>query len=214
MVSVNIKKFSTIFLIIVFLLSLAPLVQAEDQGEYHTAVIFYNEACSMCSMYIKQELIPTLEEAGIKEIIKKDYINEKKNRVVLNELNKRLNIPPKLQGHFTVFIDNKVVLGGHVPKHVVMDLLTKDLEYDRILVLQDEMKNAKSYFAWGFKGDAKEYTIDSSITGYLNWFTENEDSLTKPENSYSSSWKFSTMLPLIVSSGFLDGINPCAFAVL
>jgi len=212
--SKKIKQIGILFFTILLLGNLIPGALAEEQEGFQTAVIYYNEACGMCAMYVMEELVPILKETGIKNIIKKDYINEKKNRVVLNELNKRLNIPPKLQGHFIVFIDNKIVLGGHVPKQVVLDLLTQNLEYDKILVLQDEMKEAKSYFAWGFKGEAQEYTIDTPITKYFKWFKENKDNLEEPANTYKSSWNFGKMLPLIVSSGFLDGINPCAFAVL
>lgn len=218
---------------LILLFSLVPtLVNAEENPEYQTATIYYNEACSMCAMYINKELIPTLEEAGIENIIKKDYVNEKQNRIELNELNKEYNIPPTLQGHFMVFIDDKIILGGHVPEHIVIALLTKDFEFrenskefsgsqktsffedDKILVLQDEMEDAKSYFAWGFKGDAKEYEINTPINEYLVWFNDNKDSLEEPEGSYESSWGVATILPLIVLTGFLDGINPCAFAVL
>lgn len=200
-----------IFLLISFI---TPNVLAQETPKYETAVVYYNEVCSMCAMHIKQELVPTLEEAGIKNIIKKDYVNEKQNRVELNNLNKENNIPPALQGHFMIFIDNKIILGGHVPKHIVIDLLTKDFEFDKILVLQDEMDDAKSYFAWAFKGDAKEYDINTPIKDYIEWFNDNKDSLEEPKGSYRSSWSIATMLPIIVSTGFLDGINPCAFAVL
>lgn len=200
--------------IMLLLLSLAFPVNAQEvQPKYDTAVIYYNEACSMCAMYITEELIPTLKEAGLKNIIKKDYVNEKQNRVELNELNKELNVPPNLQGHFVVFIDNKIVLGGHVPKHVVLDLLTKDLEFDTMLVLQDEMDGAESYFAWGFKGEAKEYATNEPIEEYISWFNENKDSLEDPDLG-DSAWGVRKILPVILISGFLDGINPCAFGVL
>ncbi|RME54932.1 hypothetical protein D6777_02210, partial [Candidatus Woesearchaeota archaeon] len=177
-------------------------------------VIYYNEACTMCAMYIKDELIPTLEEAGISKIVKKDYVNEKKNRLELNELNEKYLIPPELQGHFMVFIDENIVLGGHVPKQIIMDLLLKKVKTDKILVLQDEMDNAKSYFAWGFKGEAKEYPINTPISEYVDWFNANKASLTDAKENYASEWRAAKMLPLIVVTGFLDGLNPCAFAVL
>jgi cytochrome c biogenesis protein CcdA len=201
---------AVMFLIGLFFQSAA----AQEKSLYETAVIYYNEACTMCAMYIKQELIPTLEEAGVKDIIKKDYVNDRRNRVELNKLNKEHNIPPDLQGHFMVFIDNRVILGGHVPRHVVTDLLTKDKGIDKILVLQDDMENAKSYFAWAFRGDAREYSIDTPIRDYIDWFNENRDTLKEPVHRYESSWGIAKMLPLILSTGFLDGINPCAFAVL
>jgi len=211
---INTKNFFSFFVFFLFLLSLTPTSFAQENQNYETAVVYYNEACSMCSMYIKQELIPELERLGISNIIKKDYVNEKQNRVDLNDLNKKYNIPPTLQGHFMVFIDNKIILGGHVPRHIINDILTKEVEFEKILVLQDEMSDAESYFAWGFKGNAKEYAINSPISEYESWFNENEDSLKSPESSYESSWSMSLMLPLILSTGFLDGINPCALAVL
>ncbi len=209
------NKLSRFGLVVAFILffTLSPSLAQEENLKYQTAVIYYNEACSMCAMYIKEELIPTLEELGIRNIIKKDYVNEKQNRVELNKLNEEFNIPPKLQGHFMTFIDNKIVLGGHVPKQVIIDLLTNDLDFDRIFVLQDEMDDAKSYFAWGFKGEAKEYSIDAPIEEYINWFNENKASLKEPEQ-YKENWSSKKLFSLILISGFLDGLNPCAFAVL
>lgn len=178
---------------------------------YTTAAIYYNEACAMCAEYIEHELIPILKEIGIQEIIKKDYINEKQNRAELNRLNKANNVPPHLQGHFMVFIDEKIILGGHVPEHIVVDLLIKEYQFEKILILQDEMDETESYFAWGFKGEAKEYAIDTPIREYMTWFNANKDTLQEYEQA---SWSFYKLFPLIVAGGFLDGINPCAFSVL
>lgn len=201
----------SLIIVLILVFTLAPNALAQEPATHETAVIYYNEACTMCSMYIKKELIPTLKEAGITNIVKKDYVNEKQNRVELNDLNEKFLIPPNLQGHFTVFIDDKIILGGHVPKHIILDLV--NLDFDKILVLQDEMKDAKTYFAWGFKGDSKEYEINTPISDYLSWFEENKDSLKDPKPS-GSYWSFSQLFPLVLVSGFLDGINPCAFAVL
>ena len=209
----NIRKILKGIMMVFFLVNIIFPGSVAQESKYKTAVVYYNEACDMCSMYIKEELIQTLEELGVKEIIKKDYVNEKKNRVELNKLNEELNIPPKLQGHFMIAIDNKVFLGGHVPKQIIIDLLTKDLEFDRIYVLQDEMDKAESYFAWGFKGEAKEYRIDTPIKEYIDWFNENKASLKEPE-PYKENWSFKRLFLLVLISGFLDGINPCAFAVL
>lgn len=94
------RKITAIFLLMFLFLNIIPF-GAADSG-YKTAVIYYNEACTMCAMYVEKELIPTLEEAGIKNIIKKDYINEKQNRAELNEINEKHNIPPTLQGQWSV----------------------------------------------------------------------------------------------------------------
>ena len=214
MMKIPFKNLFKNLLLLMFLINLIIIPSTTAQSpKYETAIVYYNEACSMCAMYIKDELLPTLEEAGIKNIIKKDYVNDKQSRVELNELTEQNNIPVNLQGHFMIFIDDKIILGGHVPRHVIMDLLTKDNDFDKIFVLQDEMDNAKSYFAWGFKGDAKEYEIDTPISEYINWFNENKDSLETP-TAYTDNWTFAKLFPLVLISGFLDGLNPCAFAVL
>ncbi len=203
----------------------AILDQVEGASKYDSVIIYYNEACSMCSDYIKQEFVPALERLGVKNIVKKDYVSEPQHRVELNELNKKYQIPSTLQGHFVALVGteeepHKIILGGHVPLPVVVDLLTKgekdgeEYRFEHLLVLQDEMEDAKSYFTWGFKGDAKEYPIDAPISDYLSWFNANQAQLPSPAGAYEKSWSFSTLLPLIIATGFLDGINPCAFAVL
>ncbi|MDP3980386.1 MAG: hypothetical protein Q8Q33_03110, partial [Chlamydiota bacterium] len=197
-----------------FFLSLIPPVVAAQPAAESTAVIYYNEACSMCAAYLKAEMIPTLKGAGIRRIVMKDYVNEKPNRLQLNQLNKEHKIPPFLQSHFVVSIQNRIILGGHIPKHIIVDLLTKNFYFDKILVVQDKMDKAKTYQAWGFKGDAREYDIETPISGYLDWFKENQGSLKGPGSDDGGSWDMATMLPLVISTGFLDGINPCAIAVL
>lgn len=194
--------------------SLQPEVEIQaGEPEYKQALVFYNEACTMCAMYINNELIPLLKQYGVEQIKRLDYVNEKANRQLLNEYNKQWNIPPELQAHFAVFVDQKLVLGGHVPGHIVTDLLTHDLPIDRLLVFQDEMSGAVQYEAWGFKGEAQKYPIDGPIAQYIDWFQQNESDLTEPE-AYESHWGVSKLLPMVIGTGLLDGINPCAFAVL
>jgi len=207
------NKFAHLVLLLFVVVGMLPLGVAHKEKTHDTAVVYYNEACTMCAMYVKDELIPTLNEAGITNIIKKDYVNEKQNRVELNELNEQNGIPPVLQGHFAVFIDDEIILGGHVPKHIIMDLLTKDLDYEKILVLQDEMDKAQSYIAWGFKGEGEKYSIDEPISTYIDWFNENKETLTEPPAN-ESEWSFNKLFPLVAIGGFLDGLNPCAFGVL
>ncbi len=179
------------------------------------ATIYYNEACHHCVTYINEELNPILEESSI-QVIKKDYINNRQYRKELNELNEELGIPLELQGHFTTFIDNKIILEGHVPEHVIRDILNQENrgEFDRIVILQDEMEDAKSYKVWAFEGEIKEYEIDIPITEYLDWFEENKDSLMTPPELVDKPLDLITLLPTVLLTGLLDGINPCAFAVI
>ncbi len=180
-------------------------------AEFSQATIYYNEACTDCAHYINEQLIPLLRELGVEEIIKKDFINDRRARKELVDLSSRLGIPPELQGHFTVFIDDRIILEGHVPEGLIRDLF-KAADYERILVYQDLMgEAAKSYKVWAFRGPVKEYPIDTPIAEYLDWFSAHKGHLAPLPKEL---WTTRQWLPLIVSTGLLDGINPCAFAVL
>ncbi|PIN98791.1 MAG: hypothetical protein COT90_02720 [Candidatus Diapherotrites archaeon CG10_big_fil_rev_8_21_14_0_10_31_34] len=200
-------KFIALFLVLLFLPAFS------FAANYENAVIYYNKACHGCTMYIEDNIEPLLESHGIK-IEKKDFISEKENRIELNELSRQLGIPPQLQGHFTIIIGNKIILEGHVPEEIIEYLLESENEFEKIIVFQDEMDNAENYKAWAFKGELKEYKIDEPISAYLNWFNENKDSLETPKELLSDSLDFWQLLPLVLITGLLDGINPCAFGVL
>lgn len=179
------------------------------------AAIYYNEACHDCVVYLDHELIPLLQELGVTDIVKKDYISERKNRSELLERSRRLQIPAQLQGHLTVFLDDKIVLQGHIPLQIVRDLLKPENSerYERIVLLQDKMAahgdQPTSYFVWGYAGDVKEYPIETPIETYLSWLAENQSETPVTQTRDSLSF-----LLLVLGAGLLDGINPCAFAVL
>ncbi len=214
MIKMKVKRLTKIFnyfLIFLVIISLLPAVYSMDEE----VVIYYNEACGGCTDYISEHLVPMMEERGFSNIMMYDYVNTKENRLNLNKINEEFGVPPKLQGHFTIFIGKKIVLEGHVP-HEIIDYLLKEEnqdKFDRIVVYQDEMEDAKSYKAWAFKGEIKEYPIGTPITEYLNWFDENRDKLMTPDN-LKTGLNPKTFFPLLLITGLFDGINPCAFAVL
>ena len=183
------------------------------------AVIYYNNACHDCAQYLEHELIPLLQRLGIAKIVKKDYINERSFRAELIDRSKKLEIPDKLQGHLTVFLDEKIILQGHVPLEIVRDLLTPTNlgRYQRIVVLQDKMSShgdkPTSYQVWGFVGEVQEYPLDTSIVTYLDWLAAHPGQPPAPPPVTERRDAFSFMM-LVLGAGLLDGINPCAFAVL
>jgi cytochrome c biogenesis protein CcdA len=172
------------------------------------ALIYFNEACGECAIYIDDELIPTLQAEGVSTIIKKDYINERSFRAELSSINEYLGIPSHLQSHIATFVQKNItmVFEGHVPEHVITDLVSNSssLNLSKILVYQEEMRDPTTYTAWGFEGEDREYVIDAPISDFLLWFSQGSHSTGTEES----------LLPLVIVTGFLDGINPCAIAVL
>ncbi len=180
------------------------------------AVIYYNVACTMCAMYLEEEMIPLLQSYGITDITKKDYVNSREYRAEFNSESERLGIPMQLQAHFATFIDDRIFLEGHVPAHVTETLLSAEniSRFGKIVVYQDAMEGATAYRVWAFKGEVKEYSLNAPITEYLGWFEQNKDALQTPPELLSKRLSWEVLLPLVLVTGFLDGINPCAFGVL
>ncbi len=175
--------------------------------------VYYNRACVDCLPYIEDTVVPLLRETGYTDFVYKDYVNEPDNRVALLEQSEALGVPPDLQSHLIVFVGKRLILAGHVPEPVVADLLTAPSEaFERMLVYQDRMSRATEYTAWAFRGEPRSYPIDAPIGDYLGYLEKHGERL--PPAASSAVGRQSSLLPLVLTSGFLDGLNPCAFAVL
>ena len=171
------------------------------------ATIYYNEACSDCQTYLMGELMPTLEASGAAPIVVKDYINVPAYRQELRALNDALGIPFELQSHLATFVqDAKLsVFEGHVPGALISEALATPQRTPRLLIHQDEMDGAVIYGAWAFAGETRHYDLGTPVSEYLTWFAATGGGSSGPPPA---------ILPLVLASGFVDGLNPCAFAVL
>lgn len=173
------------------------------------AVVYYNEACDECAIYIKGELAEIMDAHQI-PLLKKDYINQRENRRELNELNERLGIPLELQSHLATYIDDgRIILQGEPPRAVVEALLAPGAQLpERILVYGEEGEGSE-YKVWAFAGPIKSYAIDTPIATYLDWFQANQEDFGSETGSSQS-----LLLPAVLLTGLVDGINPCAIAIL
>jgi cytochrome c biogenesis protein CcdA len=174
-------------------------------------VVYYNQACADCLHYIEETVVPLLREAGYPEPVYKDYINEPANRAELLARSDELGVPPGLQSHLTVFVGDRVILEGHIPEHVVADLLAAPPDvFEGIVVYQDKMSGATEYTVWAFRGEPQTYPLDTPIGVYL----ADLKTLGEQPISPAPAGEERALLPLVLTTGFLDGLNPCAFAVL
>lgn len=206
------KYIKLVFATALFALFIPFLSSAQTKN---SATIYYNEACGDCGVYVKTHLPPMLKAAGYSDIELRDYINDKSARSELNKKLDELAIPIELQSHIMAFVGDKLIFGGHVPDETVNYLLKPENQnsFDRIIVYQDEMhKTPASYKVWGFSGPIKEYSINTPIAEYLNYFEQNKNQFSNTKTADGAG--FLKLLPIVLSSGLIDGINPCAFAVL
>ncbi len=183
-------------------------VQASAPG---SVTVYYNRAGADCLQYIEETVVPLLRDAGYTDLIYKDYINEPANRTELLAQSEALGVPPDLQSHLTVFVGDRLILQGHIPEHVVAGLLAAPADaFERMLVYQDKMSGATDYIAWAFRGEPQTYPINTPIGEYLAYLEEHGEHLSPAALVEDER----ALLPLVLTTGFLDGLNPCAFAVL
>ncbi len=172
-----------------------------------TVKVFFNEACEDCGELVTETYPALFEEYGYKLELH-DYINERSNRTLLTQANTAWGVPFELQSHIEVFINDRLLIGGHVPERTIRYLLEHPAGYDRLLVYQDAMHGEQTqYQVWDFAGDIKTYSIDEPIETYL------QEAKT-PATQQVQRRGFWDLFAVITSSAFLDGLNPCAFAVL
>lgn len=196
-----------LFIIIFSLFIIIPLLPVHSADNIQ-ADIYYSQYCTGCAEY-KDELISFLKNNSFNEVAVKDYISDKDVRLELKDRIEEAGIPAGMEGHLMIFAGEKIILGGHVPFGIVGDLLKRQNDFEKIYVRQDEMHGeAKYYEIWGFRGEVKKYPIDAPVAEYI------KELQSDAFKNLPLSGRSSFLLPTILVSGFIDGINPCAIAVL
>lgn len=209
----TVLKTSFLFFVLVILLTLFGSGEV-SAAQNASAEIFYSEACSDCGPYLERTLRPILSEYGIK-IEVKDYINNPQFRPQLSERITQEKIPQEMVGHMMTFIKEPspvpaapplfMILAGHVPENLIRELLKNELGKGSgtLVVWQDQMHGeVKSYRLWR-GGEIKEYPIKTSLAQAISEYPE-----------IRTNREVRSLLPAVLISGFLDGLNPCAFAIL
>ncbi|MFQ5838943.1 MAG: cytochrome c biogenesis CcdA family protein [Thermoplasmata archaeon] len=170
--------------------------------------VFYNEACGDCTTYVREVLLPTLQGAGYEEVQLKDYINVREHREEFNALNDAFEVPYSLRSHLATFISDgsALVLQGHIPEGLLDAALELQAEgrAEVLLIYQDSMDEPTSYKVWSAPMEAVEYDITTPPERYF----EEAPGLPAGEGD---EWAFAS---LVLMSGLLDGLNPCAIAIL
>jgi len=167
--SVGLRHVCAGLAILLVLLSAGP----SHAGAAPPVTVYFNGSCHDCVPYLDQELVPLLRSLGVGEIVRRDYILERRNRSELVERSTALGIPPQLQGHMTTFVGDRIVLQGHVPAQIIRDLLApaQATRYMRIVVLQDKMPShgeaPRDYTVWAPGGVIAVYPLGEPVTTYL-----------------------------------------------
>ncbi len=207
------KLLINFLLAIILILPFTHQALAGISNNYTKADVYYNEACGGCNIYLKEKLIPFLEEQGI-TVVMHDYVNDISARRDMNKRQEALGIPFQYQSHIMTFIDNgELVMGGHLPLPRVAELLRAKELPSGLVVYQDKMlemgidPSGVKYTVWQKDLGASEYDLNEPLDTYLNEWKEGE---LKQQGLVGKK----NILALVITTGLLDGVNPCAIAVL
>jgi cytochrome c biogenesis protein CcdA len=182
--------------------------------------IYFNGSCHDCVPYLDHELVPLLRGLGVGEMVRRDYILERRWRAELVERSTALGIPPQLQGHMTIFIGDRIILQGHVPSGIIRDLFApaQAHPFARIVVLQDKMEShgdaPTEYTVWAPGGPIAVYPLAEPVTRYLATLPTGPSSAAAPGVPAATVRSGAAFAATVLGAGLLDGINPCAFSVL
>jgi len=192
----NAKAF---YLILGFLLFSYVLV-TDRAASTARAVVYAPSLCPTCPSYrYIDELQIALHDAGVMDIRVRS-LDRPEARRDLDDLYQNLGVPESMHGTFVVSIDGKFLFINYVPLEIITDFLTNHSEeYQRIVVFRDLLREI--YVVMDEEGQMRECNIERSVTECV-------------VKRVVTPLPLSSTLALIVVSGLLDGINPCAFAVL
>jgi cytochrome c biogenesis protein CcdA len=114
----------------------------------------------------------------------------------------------------TVFVGDRIVLEGHIPPHLVRDLLTAPAgAFERIIVYQDKMEGITDYRIWAFAGEVETFPVDTSLDEALGQIEKPGPGGLLVRRAQLEA-NMATLLPVVILTGLLDSVNPCAFAVI
>ncbi len=202
----SLRKIAILIVLVAFL-ALTVFCRNAISQPYHDfkdidVTVYLNEECSCCVEYT-EELVRFLNELGITKVDIKYLVSNKEFSLELKNLYRELKIPKEYRTGYLVKIGENMFIEGHPPLKVLEEILLRGKEYgETIIVSQKEMH---------FWKNAKKYNLILSDGRIL---TCNADTLECTDTSQLVETEELPLLLIVVSSGFLDGINPCAISLL
>jgi len=192
------RRIKTLFFLIAILLFLQFFVNSSTASE--EKVVFYStsiDRCGKCRRYF-ETLKSSLSTIGVDDV--QLVRDETLVSEALEKLYQNLNVPEYMRAReIVVSVDDRFLFINYVPVDFIVDFLANhSYAYSSIVIYAVGLKEL--YSVLHEDGSIIDCEIERSISECIG----------EPVTTLS----FFTFFPVVVISGLLDGINPCAFAVL
>lgn len=164
-------------------------------SDSHSVVIYFNGGCSSCVQYA-EELEHALQSTGVTNIVRCDYHANVTELGILSSIRQKLDVPREFIGSVTTVIDGRYVFEGFFPIDIMISFIDSNPSFDKLIAAQ------------GLKPDTYRLRKDNVIIEC--------NSPRKVTDCLSSGMLISALgiWAIVLASGFLNGLNPCASAVL
>lgn len=170
-------------------------------------VIYLNERCDCCVEY-NDELLALLRKLGIAKVEIVSLFQNRERLGELEEMYRKLGIPQDYRTGYLVKVGDLLFIEGHPPLGVVEKaILSAPGLGEAVVISQRDMH------LWRTKN---EYNIITSSGTVLSCTAHDVVEECEEAGRAVGSERPSpeTFLLLVVSSGFVDGVNPCAISLL
>lgn len=185
---------------------------SEKAQESSISHIFFSAGCVDCWPYVEELLLPTLQENNLATKYEIHDYTVPEERVLLQEIADSLSLPRSIADSLYAFIpteQGKLVILGHVPKELISAAVSSENTPQKLVIWQPEMHGDPiEYRLWAWQGSVQTFPIEAPFEQSLQ-VAINADGPLPPGASNPKG-----LLPIVISTGLLDSINPCAFAVI
>jgi cytochrome c biogenesis protein CcdA len=184
---VRITRTTKFFLCLILIPSI--IVNAVDEP----VVVAYGSGCYGC-FHTYENRINALEESGLAQVEAKHFNKVADAESELEEIRSSLNVPDDWRGKTTIVVDGKYIFEYEVPVDDIEAFLRTDYRKIKSLVV----RRGLGHYELVIDDEEPVVCEDMNLT----------QCIATQRGSSSST------LALVLVSGFLDGVNPCAFTVL
>ncbi len=198
--------------LIPIILGTAFSASAQETRAEGTANIFFSAGCADCWPFTQEILIPAVKAAvpGLATEIH-DY-TAPGGRKRLLEFADAVQLPRSISDSLYAFVPTDrgtLVILGHVPPELIHAALASPERPERLVIWQPRMHGtATEYRLWAWTGAVTTFPIGTPFPDALAQALESSGPLpvghAQPQE----------LLTLVILTGLLDSLNPCAFAVI
>jgi hypothetical protein len=160
----------------------------------HNIVVYFNGGCPICVRYI-ETLEHDLNSAGFANVVKYDYYADSKALRTLSNLRENLGVPEEFYSSVTTVVDGRYVFVGYFPSDAIVGFVGSNPSFEKLIAAQ------------GLKPDTYQLLRDD---------VRLECSSPQKITDCLSSGIFVGVLgtwSLVLVSGLVNGLNPCALLV-